>query len=181
MHVYLIQNTINGKVYVGQHAGEDLDWYLRVNFVKAKRGDVGKKLLYRAMRKYGPENFNIRSIYTPANKVEMNLAEITYIKFFGARNNTLGYNIAEGGAGGNTREGYKNSPEHIEKQRKGVLGIPKSEEHKANLSKARMGMKCPWTAESNKRRASDNPTPSAIRNRRYRERKKLKQEANQCL
>jgi hypothetical protein len=29
MQVYAIQNEANGKLYIGQHAGYDLLWYLR--------------------------------------------------------------------------------------------------------------------------------------------------------
>src|SRR6266568_281460 len=99
MHVYMIQNSVNGKVYIGQHVGEDLGMYLRTNFVKAARGDTGKRLLYRDMRKYEPSVFSIRSLCKPETKYEMNLLEVEYISLFGARDSELGYNLAEGGSG----------------------------------------------------------------------------------
>src|ERR1039458_6968316 len=105
MHVYLIQNVVNGKIYIGQHAGEDLDAYWKHN-VRAALARRGNKLFfYRAVRKYGPESFTIRSIYTPVDKVDMDNAEIAYIKFFGTQNDELGYNITAGGGG---RLGTKN-------------------------------------------------------------------------
>ena len=83
MHVYLIQNVVTGKCYVGQHAGEDLDAYWKHN-VRAALGNRGNKLfLYRAIRKYGPENFTIKTIHKPTSVEDMTNAEIAYIKFFG--------------------------------------------------------------------------------------------------
>ena len=105
MHVYLIQNIVNGKIYIGQHAGDDLEIYWKHNIraALAKRGN--KLFFYRAIRKYGPESFVIQSIYRPVDKEDMDRAEIAYIKFFGTQNDELGYNITAGGGG---RLGTKN-------------------------------------------------------------------------
>src|SRR5208337_908272 len=99
MHVYLIQNVVNGKCYVGQHSGDDLNWYFLENIKAALRGSKGKTLLYRAIRKYGIKAFTIQSIYQPKDKQDMDNAEISYIKFFGTQNAEIGYNCTAGGGG----------------------------------------------------------------------------------
>jgi group I intron endonuclease len=121
MHVYLIQNKANGKVYVGQHAGDDLDAYLNHNIRHALSNQGNKLFLYRAIRKYGADAFDIRTIYTPVDKQDMDNAEIAFIKFFGSQNEELGYNITAGGGG---RLGTHN---------------PHSEETKAKMSAVRKG------------------------------------------
>lgn len=99
MLVYLIQNLTNGKCYVGQHSGDDIDWYFQENIKSALRGSTGKRLLYRAIRKYGASSFSVSCIYTPADKEEMDRAEIAFIKLFGTKNPGLGYNLTDGGDG----------------------------------------------------------------------------------
>ena len=44
MHVYLIQNIVNGKIYIGQHAGDDLEMYWKHN-IRAALAKRGNKLL----------------------------------------------------------------------------------------------------------------------------------------
>lgn len=133
MHVYLINNTVTGKVYIGQHSGNNLNAYLRVNMSVAKRGGNGKPLLYRAIRKYGIEAFNIRSIYTASDKEEMDRAEIAFIKLFGTTNRTVGYNLAFGGGG---TLGYSPSETAREKISKTLTGKPMSAAQRASISVA---------------------------------------------
>src|SRR6266478_2948353 len=58
MFVYQITNKINGKKYIGQHAGVDLKKYWQHNVYRAIAGFRGKPALYRAICKYGSENFD---------------------------------------------------------------------------------------------------------------------------
>ena len=100
MQVYLIQNLANGKVYVGQHSGEDLQVYLRSKIRMALSNTKrGCSYLYAAIRKYGSENFTIRCIHKCVDKAEMDRAEKAYIKLFGTRDPELGYNLTDGGDG----------------------------------------------------------------------------------
>jgi hypothetical protein len=102
MIIYYIKNTVNGKGYVGQHCGDkDQRWrsHLR-DSLKLSRNEP----LYKAMRKYGPENFSyevLEEIPVEMGQRELDLREIfwiheknTYIK------NKLGYNQTLGGGGG---------------------------------------------------------------------------------
>jgi group I intron endonuclease len=176
MHIYAITNTVNDKIYVGQHAG-DLPAYLLLNFRRAVSSDRwnDKPVLYRAIRKYGPEAFVIRSLVVASDKQQVNELERFFIRTLDARDPEIGYNLAEGGTGGATRTGYKNSPEHVLRARLGITGKPKSPEHRKNLSLAKTGVPNPSIAESNIRRRMKIPTLAALRNRRYRANKKAKE------
>lgn len=120
MQVYLIQNTSNLKRYVGQHSGDDLEWYLRKNISEALRGGTCKRLLYNAVRKNGAESFTIRCICICNDKEEMNVAERAFIAFYKTRDPKWGYNLTDGGEGG--LPGVKHSEETKAKMRASALG-----------------------------------------------------------
>jgi len=123
MHVYAITNAVNGKIYIGQHAGDDLQAYLRLNCRYAETKANHKPYLYRAICKHGRENFSIRSLAQPIDCQQMDALEIFFIRVLETRNSEIGYNLTDGGDG--------------------VKSGPFSEVHKRNLSIARMGT-VPW-------------------------------------
>lgn len=100
--IYLTVNRINGKVYVGQTS---------IN----KNGYIGSgKLLKRAIKKYGKDNFTRTILRSDIHSLkELNLWEDFYIRLFGSRNLEIGYNIVPGGSKG----GFAHSKEAIEKIR----------------------------------------------------------------
>jgi group I intron endonuclease len=141
MQVYAIQNEANGKLYIGQHARENLTAYLRrqVQAALASRGN--KTSLYRAIRKYGGAAFNIRCIHKAHDKADLDCAEIAYMKLFGTQNDYLGYNITAGGGG---RLGTKNPPHtqaFKDALRDRVKGVPKTAEHRQAIGDAQRGRK----------------------------------------
>jgi group I intron endonuclease len=174
MYIYCITNLVNGKIYVGQHAGWDLQAYLASNirhaFTESRKNN--KPVLYSAIRKYGTDAFVITSLVQTADKSQTNLLEQFFIRTLETRNPQIGYNLAAGGSGGNTREGRRHRSSTKEKMRRAQLGRPKSEEHRKSLSTAKLGKLCPAVSESNVRRRNPNPTKAALRNRRYREKLK---------
>jgi group I intron endonuclease len=178
MHVYCITNNLNGKVYVGIHEGE-LAPYLALNtsraFGRTRWND--KPFLYRAIRKYGREAFAIESLVKALDREQAGKLEKFFIRTMETRNPEIGYNLAEGGLGGATRFG-PHTPEAIEKMRLANKGKPKSLEHRKNLSIAKTGIPAPAVVESNIRRRCENPTLSMLRQRAYRERKKMKAGSN---
>lgn len=119
MIVYLVTNKLNGKMYVGQHAGTDLESYWRRNVWLAEAGYQGKRLLYRAIRKYGSHGFDTEILTTVKTKQELDHYEIQLIKFLDTTNPEKGYNITLGGGGS--------------------LGVKFSEETRIKMSKAREG------------------------------------------
>ena len=132
MLVYQIKNRITGKRYIGQHAGDDLLVYWERNVWLAQNGYEGKRLLYRAICKYGPEQFEVKPLVYVDSKDEMDFCEISLIKLFDTTNPKIGYNITAGGGGS--------------------LGVRMSEETRAKMSESRTGLTMP---ESHRRKLSE--------------------------
>jgi|SRR5208282_85131 len=174
MHIYAITNTANGKIYVGQHSKDDLPAYLAMQCRRAVSGGRmnDKPLLYRAIRKYGTETFVISSLVCPCDKDQMNALEKFFVRVLESRDLEIGYNLAEGGLGGATCNGRKNTQHQIDVIRAYMTGRPKSPEHRKHLSESKMGKSAPAVVESNIRRRMAVPTLAALRNRKYRVAKK---------
>jgi group I intron endonuclease len=116
MIIYKTVNVLNGKFYVGKDERNKPDYY-------------GSGInLNRAIKKYGKENFIKETIEVCSTREELIEREIYWIKETKAQE--LGYNIADGGWGGNTIseenkerilngfKGGKHTPKTIEKIKK---------------------------------------------------------------
>lgn len=96
--VYKIENQINHKVYIGMTIRDP-----QVRFEEHKRKAFDKNYygynypIYRAIRKYGINNFSFDIIYTTKNEEEIYEKEKYYIQLYDSINN--GYNISFGGEG----------------------------------------------------------------------------------
>lgn len=96
--IYKITNLVNQKIYVGKTNNIERRWYSHCYDAKHDCGFY----LHRAIRKYDKEAFSI-SILEAFNDEQTALdQEKSLIKTLNARNPSIGYNIAEGGLGGNT-------------------------------------------------------------------------------
>lgn len=115
--IYLIRNTINGKCYVGQAL--KLQKRLKAHWNNCKYPRYQHIALYKAINKYGIENFEIEILESFRDgfdwRVRSQLDELEkkYIEQYDCYNK--GYNSTLGGDGG-------------------VLGLQHSEETKSNLS-----------------------------------------------
>ena len=109
-YVYLTTNLINGKVYVGQHIAD--------KFEPDKYIGSGV-LIKRAIAKYGFDKFSCKLLAEAETQEELNKLEMYYIKKYDAMDPDLGYNLCEGGVGGN-------------------LGYVFTEEQKLHLSQVHM-------------------------------------------
>ena len=138
MLVYLVTNKANGKKYVGQHAGNNLESYWRRNVWLAERGYQGKRLLYRAIRKYHADGFEVKSLVIVGTKQEMDYYEIALIKTWNTTNPEKGYNITAGGLGS---LGVKHSVETRTKMSKSHGLRPMSEDNKRKLLERNKGNK----------------------------------------
>ena len=99
--IYIIRNTINDKVYIGQTTMTVMERFK--NHLKpstCKQRSTYK--LYNAMNKYGKENFYVETLESNIPVGELDNKEIYYIEQFDSLNN--GYNTA---MGGNARRIYK--------------------------------------------------------------------------
>lgn len=89
-YIYKTTNLINGKIYIGQHKHSCWDdKYLGSG-----------TMLFRAIDKYGINNFKCELLESVNSQEELNNREKYYIELFNARDNSIGYNIAAGGIGG---------------------------------------------------------------------------------
>ena len=125
MLIYKITNIINSKIYIGQTI-RTLD--IRIN-EHLKDSNKNNYPLYRAIRKYGWNNFKVEIIDVDTTQEELNSKEIYWIKEF----NCIvpnGYNIKGGGSNGKHHEETK------AKLRLAHIGKHHTEESKAKMSKA---------------------------------------------
>ena len=90
-YVYITENMINHRMYIGKHLSEHYDSsYLGSG-----------KILKQAIKKYGKENFSNKILYKADTLDELNAAEIKYIQMYHKQYGNQMYNIATGGDGGN--------------------------------------------------------------------------------
>lgn len=99
-YIYKITNTINNKIYIGQ-TSKTIEERFKAHISKAKQHI--NRYLYDAMNHYGYENFIIEQIEQCNNDL-LNEREMYWIKKYQSNNSQIGYNMTEGGEGGNTWE-----------------------------------------------------------------------------
>jgi group I intron endonuclease len=204
MIVYVITNTVNGKVYIGKTINTvQRRWTLHKYL--AKCGTAG--YFYNAIRKFGSDVFTLAILATANSLEELNQLEVKFIEQYNSRSKKSGYNIRIGGEGGNfTEETLKKirashrTPEFRAKQSaimKGKnAGHKHTEEWKQRQSQRNSGMgnpmfgKTPWlnkhhseaTKEklSQDRQGSNNPMfgkPGPMTGRKHTEATKEKMRA----
>lgn len=140
-YIYMIKNTINGKLYIGKTNNINKRWKSHENDYKNKVG----RPIYRAMNKYGFDKFELSIIETirGTDKKTLNesLCELekTYIKDMNTKVPN-GYNLTDGGEG---LSGMKLSTQHKEGIRNSLSGKRKTALHRKNLSESRILKKIP--------------------------------------
>lgn len=152
--IYKVTNRINGKAYIGF----DSNWPSRkaVHICEAVTRKNKKYPLYRAMRKYGIENFDWEILYQNEDReYTLNVMENKFI----VEHNTHfldghGYNMTYGG--------------------EGAFGWIPSEETKMNISKSKLGKKPNFTENDIERRKQllidKNPMNDPIIKEKHRQR-----------
>jgi len=140
--IYIIQNNINHKYYIG----ESVDIKERLF---THRNAIGNQVIHSAIKKYGIDNFSVYVEYFSYFKKcdLLDLEEQLIIKF-----NSLvpfGYNISKRG---NDSTGYKHTPEAIFKIKQSWIDNPKrifSDETKKKMSDRKKGkLKGPLSIET---------------------------------
>jgi len=138
--IYKITNKTNGKIYIGQascYVGTNNNKWGSLGRWKShvsealKNSDDHCILLNNAIRKYGQQNFEVKTLYK-GNFSEINDKEVFYIQLF----NSLvpnGYNLKTGGDKGKDSEETKN------KKSVAHIGKEHSNKTKENISKGQIG------------------------------------------
>lgn len=131
-YIYKITNLINGKIYIGKRKTKlkiEDDFYFGSG-----------KLIKSAIKKYGINNFK-KDILEICNSNNLNEREIYWIEFLNSTDLKLGYNISNGGDGGDLLTNNPNRELIIEKRRGSTRNF--TEEHKIKLSESKMADKNP--------------------------------------
>jgi len=97
MVVYKTTNIITGKIYIGKDESNN-PLYLGSG-----------RILKKAIKKYGKNNFIKEIIEECSSRESLNEKEIYWINKYNSTDPKIGYNIAQGGTGGNTYFGKNES------------------------------------------------------------------------
>ena len=135
MIIYKATNKINKMSYIGQTV-KNLNRRIQQHANDAKRCN---QFFYRALRKYGMNNFNWSIIKKCENIQELNIWEKYYILFFNTKK-PYGYNLTDGGQNGAPFKGHKHSEETkniIKKRLREIYSTPEIREKISNALKGR--------------------------------------------
>jgi group I intron endonuclease len=127
--IYKLTNKVNNKSYIGFTKR----WPQRI---KEHSWACTNMLIHKAIRKYGMDSFESSILYQGEDKdFTLSIMEPHYIKMY----NTLieGYNQTSGGEGTSVQK----SIEHKRKIGLAHIGMKRSKQTCANISKAKIGKK----------------------------------------
>jgi group I intron endonuclease len=127
MYIYKITNNINKKIYIGKST--DSRPHKKISYYGSG------KLIQLAIGKYGVENFTKEIIDTCCTNEELCQKEIYWISYYNSSDLNIGYNISNGGDGGNTISNHPNKIDIVNKISNSLKGRVFSDEHKENLIK----------------------------------------------
>jgi group I intron endonuclease len=99
--IYRITNKVNGKFYIGKTT-KPVEQRFKTHIYNSKKQNT---YLYRAMRKYGSNQFIVEQLEIINNKQDLDIREKYWIEKLSPH-----YNMTAGGEGGNT----SSSPNYIE-------------------------------------------------------------------
>ena len=123
MQVYIITNNVNGKVYIGKDEASNPSYY------------GSGKLIKRAINLYGKSSFTKKVLEEVETREELCRREVYWIAHYCSTDREVGYNITNGGDGGDT---LTNHPDNIDIRKKisdKLTGRTFSKEHLENLKK----------------------------------------------
>ena len=152
--IYKITNLINGKVYIGQTIqGLKQRWKQHKNH--SKYHDF---LLYRAMKKYGNNNFKIEQIDVAYSKEQLDAKESYWIEKYNCLSPN-GYNCLSGPTG--TPKVCEITRKKLSKASKRMWKNP---EYRKKISKALKGKKLGDFTEEHKEKISKSLTGRTLTN-----------------
>lgn len=131
-YLYKHTNKTNGKVYIGKATNPQSRW--------ENQGYKYKTCprFWSAIQHYGWDNFEHEILLACETQEEINILEKEYIKKYRALEPDFGYNLSEGGTGGNVWAGKTQAEKeaYAEKQRQETLS--RGQEWHDKLSKAQL-------------------------------------------
>ena len=90
--IYIIRNTVNHKVYIGQtRTSVEQRWAEHLRHAK-----YGEQVINRAMKKYGVDKFYIETLEI-CEITKLDEREIYYIDLYDSTDKSKGYNVSIGG------------------------------------------------------------------------------------
>lgn len=92
--IYIIRNTINDKVYIGQTSDMEQRWIRHISDANNKQ----RTLIAKAMASFGVSNFYYEFLERGIATEDLDSREIYWIKLIGSREPN-GYNVTVGGVG----------------------------------------------------------------------------------
>ena len=137
MIIYKITCLINEKVYIGQ-TSETIEKRFKRHMGYQK--DEHDTKFYRAIRKYGVENFVIEQIDKTDNQEELDDKEIYWINFYDSVNNGYNTKTSKGKCGGDTLSNHPDKQNISEKLRQSKLGDKNPMRKNGGLKGNRNGM-----------------------------------------
>lgn len=172
--IYKITNLVNNKIYIGYTKNPDKRFK---EHIKDARLNKTNQYIHKAIRKYGPINFSFFILENRDNKSDALETEKYWITFFKSNNNKFGYNLTEGGEGGDyskfwSIKGKQNIIENNKKRSmyqrnktyEEIYGEERSLIIKNKISKANKGKTLNLTNEEKSRRSNLMLTNNPMRN-----------------
>jgi group I intron endonuclease len=97
-YIYVITNTVNGKVYVGQTTLTIAErWYGHQHQARKEKRNTA---ICHAICKYGVDAFKVSEIGVAHSQDELNLLEMYWVAQYNSMDRQTGYNMRGGGDGG---------------------------------------------------------------------------------
>lgn len=166
MIIYKATNILNGKYYIGK-TKNSLESRIKSHKIASTKKDW---LFYRAINKYGFENFIWEVIMECDDVNELNEFEKRFIS-----ENHNGYNVAKGGDGGDTISNHPNIEIIRENVSKFHKGKNLTEDHKQKISDAHKGKTKHWAKDTAKKMSEGNKgKPSKLKGSKLSEEHKEK-------
>lgn len=135
-YIYKITNDINNKVYIGKTV-KTIEERFNQHLKKAK--DKVNRYLYDAMNCYGTEHFSISQIEECKEDI-VDERERYWIAYYQSNNKEYGYNMTDGGEGGDTWSKNPHKEETSRKIREANLGKKRSPEFCKELGDKKRGV-----------------------------------------
>lgn len=132
--IYVHQNKINGKRYIGVTNNITKRWY-----GKGKHYE-GCPHFWAAIKKYGWDNFHHVVIVSDLSLEEASVLEQYFIATYRTCNREVGYNVVKGGTRAPTMLGKHHSAETRQKMSEAQRGRKQSEEQKRRHSEQMTGL-----------------------------------------